>query len=206
LSSLTDYRLLITEYLLLSEGVGGDFGVFGGPVVGGEGDAPEFWGGFEEFDADFGFAFRGGSNVDYADELFFECFGVADENFLVYGDTHGNQEKCAVGADVHGESVFGDVLTIWAAGDDEDGEAKKDALGAAAVRSGGLVGGWVGHRGDGLGLVLRKKRVRSRDGKDSCSQRERNGPGGGSRTHTGSDPRQILSLLRLPVPPLRENL
>ena len=32
-----------------------------------------------------------------------------------------------------------------------------------------------------------------------------NGPGGGSRTHTGSDPRQILSLLRLPVPPLREN-
>ncbi len=32
------------------------------------------------------------------------------------------------------------------------------------------------------------------------------GPGGGSRTHTGSDPRQILSLLRLPVPPLRENL
>jgi hypothetical protein len=31
------------------------------------------------------------------------------------------------------------------------------------------------------------------------------GPGGGSRTHTGSDPRQILSLLRLPVPPLREN-
>ena len=32
------------------------------------------------------------------------------------------------------------------------------------------------------------------------------GPGGGSRTHTGSDPRQILSLLRLPVPPLREDL
>ena len=32
------------------------------------------------------------------------------------------------------------------------------------------------------------------------------GPGGGSRTHTGSDPRQILSLLRLPVPPLRENV
>jgi hypothetical protein len=29
---------------------------------------------------------------------------------------------------------------------------------------------------------------------------------GGSQTHTGSDPRQILSLLRLPVPPLRENL
>jgi hypothetical protein len=34
----------------------------------------------------------------------------------------------------------------------------------------------------------------------------KDGPGGGSRTHTGSDPRQILSLLRLPVPPLRENL
>ena len=33
----------------------------------------------------------------------------------------------------------------------------------------------------------------------------KSGPGGGSRTHTGSDPRQILSLLRLPVPPLREN-
>jgi hypothetical protein len=29
---------------------------------------------------------------------------------------------------------------------------------------------------------------------------------GGRRTHTGSDPRQILSLLRLPVPPLRGNL
>jgi hypothetical protein len=40
----------------------------------------------------------------------------------------------------------------------------------------------------------------------SCTQtrsKEEIGPGGGSRTHTGSDPRQILSLLRLPVPPLR---
>ena len=29
---------------------------------------------------------------------------------------------------------------------------------------------------------------------------------GGSRTHTGSDPQKILSLLRLPVPPLRDCL
>src|SRR5208283_5226359 len=39
----------------------------------------------------------------------------------------------------------------------------------------------------------------------SLFARRKDGPGGGSRTHTGSDPRQILSLLRLPVPPLREN-
>ena len=43
----------------------------------------------------------------------------------------------------------------------------------------------------------------SRGGKFKASKAE-DGPGGGSRTHTGSDPRQILSLLRLPVPPLRE--
>ena len=144
----------------------------GGPVVRGEGDAPEFGGGFKEFDADFGFAFGGGSDVDYADELLFEGFGVAAKDFLVERDAHGNEEKCAVGADVDGEGVFRDVLAIWAAGDDEDGEAKKDTLGAAAVGSGDLVGGWVGHVGDGLGIVLRKKRARSRDGKDSCSQRE----------------------------------
>lgn len=65
------------------EGVGGDFEVFGGPVVGGKGDAPEFGGRFEEFDADFGFALSGWGDVDYADELFFEGFGVADEDFLV---------------------------------------------------------------------------------------------------------------------------
>ena len=44
-----------------------------------------------------------------------------------------------------------------------------------------------------------------RQGKGASGTRV-NGPGGGSRTHTGSDPRQILSLLRLPVPPLRESV
>ena len=46
-------------------------------------------------------------------------------------------------------------------------------------------------------LISSSRRRNKMEGKD--------GPGGGSRTHTGSDPRQILSLLRLPVPPLREN-
>jgi hypothetical protein len=188
------------------EGVGGDFGVVGGPVVGGKGDAPEFGGGLEEFDSDFGFGFGGGSDVDHLDELLFEGFRVAAKNFLADGDSHRQGEQCAVGADVHSESVFRDVLTIWAAGNDKDGEAKKDTLGAAAVRSGDLVGGWVGQGGDGLGIVLEKKRERSIGGKYRCAQGKRDGPGGGSRTHTGSDPRQILSLLRLPVPPLRENL
>ena len=147
------------------EGVGGDFGVVGGPVVGGEGDAPEFWGGLEEFDADFGFVFGGGGDVDYADELFFECFDVADEDFLVERDAHGQEEHGAVGADVGCEGVFGNVLTIGAAGDDEDGQAEEDALAAAAVGNGSVVGGGSGHGGDGLGIVLEKKRRRSRGGR-----------------------------------------
>ena len=71
------------------EGVGGDFGVVGGPVVGGKRDAPEFGGGFEEFDADFGFAFGGGGDVNDADELFFESFGIAEKDFLAEFDAHG---------------------------------------------------------------------------------------------------------------------
>jgi hypothetical protein len=148
-----------------SEGVGGDFGVFGDPVVGGKGDAPEFGGGAEEFDADFGFGIGGGGDVDYADELFFEGFGITDEDFLVESYVCGKDEKGAVGADVGGEGVFGDVLLIGAAGDDEEGEAKEDALAAAAVGNGGVVGGGSGHGGDGLGIVLEKKRKRSRGGK-----------------------------------------
>jgi hypothetical protein len=123
------------------EGVGGDFGVFGGPVVGWEGDAPEFGGGFEEFDADFGFAFGGGGDVHYADELFFEGFDVADQDFLVERDAHGEDQQGAVGADVGGEGVLGDVLIIGAAGDDEDGEAEEDALAAASIVTGSWVGG-----------------------------------------------------------------
>ena len=111
-----------------------------------------------------------------------------------------------MGADVGGEGVFGDVLIIGAAGDDKDGESEEDALAAAAVGNGCVVGGGIGHGGDGLRVVLEKKRGRSRGGRYRCSWGKRDGPGGGSRTHTGSDPRQILSLLRLPVPPLRENL
>lgn len=111
-----------------------------------------------------------------------------------------------MGADVHGEGVFGNVLTIGTSGNDKDGETERDALGAAAIGNGGVVGGGSGHGEDGLEIVLEKKRKRSRGRKYSCTQEEKIGPGGGSRTHTGSDPRQILSLLRLPVPPLRENL
>lgn len=147
------------------EGVGGDFGGFGGPVFGREGDAPEFGGWFQEVDADFGFAFGGGGDVDDADELFFEGIGIADEDFLVEGDTQGKREKRAVGADVDGEGVFGDVLIVGAASDDEDGKAEEDALAAASVGNWGLVGGGVGHGGDGLRIVLEKKRRRSRGGR-----------------------------------------
>ena len=147
------------------EGVGGDFRVVRGPVVGGKGDAPESGSGLEEFDADFGFTFGGGSEVNYADELLFEGFGVAEKNFLTDFDPHGHEDHGAVGADVGGVGVFGDVLFIGATGDDEDGETEEDALAAAAIVRGTLVGGEIGHGGDGLGIVLEKKRKRSRGGR-----------------------------------------
>jgi len=147
------------------EGVGADFGVFGGPVVGREGDAPEFGGGLQEFDADFGFVFSGRGDVDDADELFLEGIWIAAKNFLADFDTRGYLDQGTVGADVHSEGVFGDVLTIGTSGNDEDGETEQDALGAAAVRNGGVVGGGSGHGGDGLRVVLEKKRGRSRGGK-----------------------------------------
>jgi hypothetical protein len=147
------------------EGIGGDFGVVGGPVVGGEGDPPEFGGGFEEFDADFGFAFGGGSDVNDADELFFESVGVAAEDFLAGFDSHGHEDQGAVGADVQSERVFGDVLAIRAAANDEDRETQQDALGAASVWNGRVAGDGIGHEGDGLGIVLEKKRERSRGGR-----------------------------------------
>jgi hypothetical protein len=134
----------------------------GGPVVGGEGDAPEFGGGFEEFDADFGFAFGGGSDVNDADELLFESFGMAEKDFLADFDAHGHEDQGTVGVDVGGEGVFGNVLLTGAAGDDEDGETQKDTLAAAAVRCGTGVGGEIGHWGAGLGIVLEKERERSR--------------------------------------------
>ena len=56
-----------------------------------------------------------------------------------------------MGADVEGEGVFGDVLIVGAAGDDEDREAEENALAAAAVGDGGVVRGRSGHGGDGLG-------------------------------------------------------
>jgi len=66
---------------------------------------------------------------------------VADEDFLVEGDAHGKEEQGAVGADVGGEGVFGNVLVIGTASDDEDREAKEDALAAAAVGNGSGMGG-----------------------------------------------------------------
>ena len=135
----------------------------GGPVVGGKGDAPEFGGGFEEFDADFGPAFGSGGDVDYANELFFEGFGVAEKDFLADLDAHGREDQCAVGVDIGGEGVFGNVLLIGAAGDDEDGETQEDALGAAPIVDGSGVGRLGGHGEDGLGIVLEKKKERSRD-------------------------------------------
>lgn len=142
----------------------------GGPVVGGEGNAPEFWSGFQEIDADFEFVFGSGSDVDDADELFFEGFGVADKNFLAGLDAQGHNEQGAVGTNVAGESGFGDVLIVGAAGDDEEGEAKEDALAAASVGNGGVVGGRGGHGGDGLRIVLEKKAGRSRGGRYYCAR------------------------------------
>lgn len=53
-----------------------------------------------------------------------------------------------MGADVGGEGVFGEVLIVCSAGDDEDGEAEEDALAAASIGNRSVVGG--GHGGDGL--------------------------------------------------------
>jgi hypothetical protein len=103
--------------------------------------------------------------VNDADELFFEGVGVADENFLGGFDAHGHLNQGSAGADVRSESVFGDVMTIGATGDDEDGETQQNALAAAAVGDGSGVGGKAGHKGDGLGIVLEKKRKRSRGGR-----------------------------------------
>jgi hypothetical protein len=128
-----------------SEGIAGDFGVFGGPVVGREGDAPESGGGFEECYADFGFAFGGWGDVNDADELLFEGVGVAAEDSLADFDAHGQEDQGAVGVDGSGERVFRDMLTIGAAPDDEDGETQKDALAAAAIVNGSVVGRRNGH-------------------------------------------------------------
>ena len=128
-----------------SEGVGGDFGVFGGPVVGREGDAPEFGGGSEECDANFGFALGGGGDVNDADELLFEGVGVAAEDSLADFDAHGQEDQSAVGVDGSGESVFRDVLAIGAAADDEDGETQQNTLAAAAIVNGSVVGRRNGH-------------------------------------------------------------
>ena len=75
-----------------------------------------------------------------------------------------------MGVDVGGEGVFGDVLLIGAAGDDEDGEAQEDTLAAAAIRDGSVVGRGSGHRGDGLAIVLEKKGKRSMGGRYRCSR------------------------------------
>jgi len=77
--------------------------------------------------------------VNYFDELLFESFGVAEKDFLADFDAHGHEEQGAMGVDVGGEGVFGDVLTIGAAGDDEDGETQEDTLAAAAVRDGSRI-------------------------------------------------------------------
>ena len=55
----------------------------GGPDRRGKERCARIWGeGFRNFDADFGSAFGGGTDVNDADELFFEGVGgVADENF-----------------------------------------------------------------------------------------------------------------------------
>ena len=52
------------------------------PVVGREGNAPEFGGGAEEFDADFGAAIGSRTGADDANELFFFGLGILDQNFL----------------------------------------------------------------------------------------------------------------------------
>ena len=103
--------------------------------------------------------------MNYFDELLFESFGVAEKDFLADFDAHGHEEQGAMGVDVGGEGVFGDVLLIGAAGDEEDGKAEENALAAAAVGNRGVVGGRGGHGGDGLEIVLEKKPGRSRGGK-----------------------------------------
>ena len=147
------------------KGVGGDFGVVGGPVVGREGDPPKFGGGFQEFDADFVFPFGGRSDMNYADELLFEGFGMAEKDFLTDFDAHGHEDQGTVGVHVGGEGVFRNVLFVRASGNDEDGETQKDTLATATVVRESGVGGEIGHRGEGLGIVLEKKRRRSRGGR-----------------------------------------
>ncbi len=156
--------------------------MLGGPVGRGKGDVPEVGGRGGELDADFTFAVALVVDVGDAAGLLFAGFDVAKDEGLADFYFHDQIDEAAMGADDGGEGLFGERLLVWADGDDHDGHAQKNALAAAAIAHGGEVGGERGHRNSveiSYGSRRRKSQLAG-----STRVSKRNGPGGGSRTHT----------------------
>lgn len=105
----------------------------GDPVVGREGNAPEFGGGSKEFDTHFAAAIGSGTSADDANELFFFGFRILDKNFLTDFHFQRQVDQCTVGTHRRGECVFRDVGGALPTSNREDGHAEENALATPPV-------------------------------------------------------------------------
>ncbi len=113
-------------------GGGAGFGVFGGPVFGGEGYAPEGGARVEEFQAYFGSAVADGAQENHVAVLFFLGAQVLQEKFAAAGNAGGHQNQGAVGVDGEGFCFFGEIISLGVVTTDANGNLHQDALAATA--------------------------------------------------------------------------
>jgi len=83
--------------------------------------------------------------MDDANELLFHGFRIADQDFLTHLYFQRQVDQGTVGVDHRGKSVFGYVMFIRAAGNDQNGHAQENPLTAAPVVHRREIGRESGH-------------------------------------------------------------
>jgi hypothetical protein len=154
----------------------------GGPVGRGKGYVPEVGRRGGEVEADFTFAFAFVVDEGDAAGLLFARFGITEDEGLSNLHFHDEMNEATVSVDDGGEGLFGERLLFWTDGDDHDGHAQQNTLAATTIVHGGEIGGERGHRNRVEISYGSRERMSQLAGGTRVSKR--NGPGGGSRTHT----------------------
>jgi len=120
-------------------GVGGvaGFGMFGGPVFGREGHAPEGGARSGEFEAYFGFAVAHGAEEHYMALFFFLGALMVHVEFAAAGDARGQQNERTVGVNGQGFRFFFEDLSCRVGPANADSYLHQHALAASTCSGGG---------------------------------------------------------------------
>ncbi len=144
--------------------------IFGRPIFGREGDAPELWTGRGKFEADFGFVAADGSEKNDGTFLFFRGALVLEEERTAAGEAGLQKDERAVGVDGERFGFFVEVGALGVFAAQANGDLHEDPLTAALGAGMDVRVGRLGHTFSLTSILPRETVLHCTNRKAGCQR------------------------------------